>query len=227
MEYLILFLEGVITFISPCLLPMLPIYITYFIGDVEQSDTSGEHKLRALKNSAGFVLGFSIVFVLLGAAAGTVGRFMFEHSRLINIITGAVIIFFGLSYLGVIKLSILSGTYRAKSDIEPVKFGKAVLFGMVFSIGWTPCVGTFLGSALLIAANSQTVVKGSLMLLSFSMGLGIPFMISAVLLDKMMGAIDFIDKHHAIIHKLAGILLILIGITMMTGHFAKLLTVFM
>ncbi|MDO5063258.1 MAG: cytochrome c biogenesis CcdA family protein [Peptostreptococcaceae bacterium] len=226
MEYLILFLEGVITFISPCLLPMLPIYITYFIGDVDQED-HGEHKLRALKNSAGFVLGFSIVFVLLGAAAGTVGKFMFEHSRLINIITGAIIVFFGLSYLGVIKLSILQRTYRAQSNVEPVKFGKAILFGMIFSIGWTPCVGTFLGSALLIAANAQTVVKGSLMLLAFSLGLGIPFMISAVLLDKMMGAIDFIDRHHAVIHKIAGILLIIIGLTMMTGHFTRFLMMFL
>ncbi|MDO4711894.1 MAG: cytochrome c biogenesis CcdA family protein [Peptostreptococcaceae bacterium] len=226
MEYLILFLEGVITFISPCLLPMLPIYITYFIGDADHSDGGG-YKLRALKNSAGFVLGFSIVFVLLGAAAGTIGRFMFEHTRLINWITGAVIVFFGLSYLGVIKLSILQRTYRAQSDIEPVKFGKAILFGMIFSIGWTPCVGTFLGSALLIAANAQTMVKGSLMLLAFSMGLGIPFMISAVLLDKMMGAIDLIDRHHTLIHRIAGGLLIVIGITMMTGHFSRFLMIFL
>lgn len=228
MDYLILFLEGIITFISPCLLPMLPIYITYFIGDIQgDSSNKNSEKLRALKNSAGFVLGFSIIFVLLGAAAGTVGRFMFEHNRIINIVTGVIIILFGLSYLGVIKLSFLNKTIRAKNDVEPVKFSKAVLFGMIFSIGWTPCVGTFLGSALLIAANSQTVVKGSLMLLSFSMGLGIPFMISAVLLDQMMGAIGFIKRNYNTINKIAGIFLIFIGLLMVSGYFQRFLVIFM
>ena len=228
MDYLILFLEGIITFISPCLLPMLPIYITYFIGDIQgDSSNKNSEKLRALKNSAGFVLGFSIIFVLLGAAAGTVGRFMFEHNRIINIVTGVIIILFGLSYLGVIKLSFLNKTIRAKNDVEPVKFSKAVLFGIIFSIGWTPCVGTFLGSALLIAANSQTVVKGSLMLLSFSMGLGIPFMISAVLLDQMMGAIGFIKRNYNIINKIAEIFLIFIGLLMVSGYFQRFLVIFM
>lgn len=226
MDYFILFLEGIITFTSPCLLPMLPIYITYFIGDLEEGADKGEHKMRALKNAIGFVIGFSIVFVLLGAAAGSVGRFLYDHNRLINIITGSIVVLFGLSYLGVIKLSFLNRTYKAKNDIEPVKFWKAILFGMVFSIGWTPCVGTFLGSALLIAANSQTVLKGSLMLLSFSMGLGIPFIISAVLLDKMMGAISFIKKHYTAINAVAGVFLVLIGLSMMTGLFTRFLGLF-
>ncbi len=228
MEYFILFLEGIITFISPCLLPMLPIYITYFIGDTgEEEGAAHKHKLRALKNSAGFVLGFTIVFVLLGAAAGTVGQFMFVYSRWINRITGAIVVLFGLSYLGLIRIPILNRSFRAKSEIEPVGFWKAILFGMVFSIGWTPCVGTFLGSALLVAANSQTVVKGSLMLFAFSMGLGIPFMISAVLLDQLMGAIGFIKKNYATINKIAGVFLILIGLSMMTGYFARFLAWFL
>lgn len=226
MEYLVLFLEGIITFISPCLLPMLPIYITYFIGDVGEQEQAGGHKLRAFVNSLGFVIGFTIVFVALGAMAGTFGRFMYDHQRLINIITGIIIVVFGLSYLGIIKLSFLNQSFGVKNEVEPVKFGKAILFGMIFSIGWTPCVSTFLGSALLIAANSQTVLKGSLMLLSFSMGLGIPFMISAVLLDQMMGAINFIKKNYLLINKIAGIFLIVIGIMMMSGYFAKFLNLF-
>lgn len=225
MEYLILFLEGIITFVSPCLLPMLPIYITYFIGDTED-ELDANNRMTALKNSIGFVLGFSIIFVLLGAAASTVGSFIFIHNRAINMVTGSIIILFGLSYLGLIKIPILSKDYRRSSSVEPVKFGKAVLFGMVFSIGWTPCVGTFLGSALLIAANAQTVIKGSLMLLSFSLGLGIPFIISALLLDNIMGAIEVINKHHKTINRFAGIFLILIGVMMMTGQFARFLGLF-
>lgn len=225
MEYVVLFLEGIITFVSPCLLPMLPIYITYFIGDTDD-ELNANSRMIALKNSIGFVIGFSIVFVLLGAAASTVGSFIFLHSRTINIITGTIIVLFGLSYLGFIKIPILSKDYRRRSSVEPVKFGKAILFGMVFSIGWTPCVGTFLGSALLIAANSQTVIKGSLMLLSFSLGLGIPFIISALLLDNVMGAIEVINKHHKAINRVAGVFLILIGMMMITGQFARFLGLF-
>ncbi len=232
MEYVILFLEGIITFISPCLLPMLPIYITYFIGDLDSEDIksedikSADHKFRALKNALGFVLGFSIVFVLLGAAAGSIGSFLYKYNKLINVVTGGIIVIFGLSYLGIIKIPAFSKVYRKNTNIEPVKFYKAILFGMVFSIGWTPCVGTFLGSALLLAANSQTVLKGSLMLLSFSLGLGIPFIISALLLDSMMGALEFIKRHHIIINRVAGIFLILIGLLMMTGQFARFLGLF-
>lgn len=228
MDYLILFLEGIITFISPCLLPMLPLYVSYFIGETEkQKDLTITGRLMAVKNALGFVIGFSIVFVLLGAAAGSVGKFIFQHSKLINIVTGSIVLVFGLSYLGIIRLPFLNKSFKRSSNVEPVQFGKAILFGMVFSIGWTPCVGTFLGSALLIAANSQTVLKGSLMLLSFSMGLGIPFIISAVLLDNMMGAIDFIRRHHKIINGISGVFLIMIGLLMMTGQFARFLGLFL
>lgn len=226
MEYGILFLEGIITFVSPCLLPMLPIYITYFIGDLEAEELESKHRTMALKNSIGFVLGFSIIFVLLGAAAGTVGSFLFVHSKAINLVTGLIVLLFGLKYLGLIKISFLNKSYHRNTEIEPAKFGKAVLFGMVFSIGWTPCVGTFLGSALLIAANSQTVVKGSLMLLSFSLGLGIPFIVSALLLENVMGAVDIIHRHHKKINLFSGMFLIIIGILMMTGQFARFLGLF-
>ncbi len=227
MEYLILFLEGIITFVSPCLLPMLPLYVSYFIGDAEATGQNNpNHKVMAFKNALGFVLGFSMVFVLLGAAAGSVGSFFFKHVRLINFVTGTVIVAFGLSYLGIIKISFLNKTHKKNPALEPVKFGKAILFGMVFSVGWTPCVGTFLGSALLIAANSQTVLKGSLMLLAFSMGLGIPFIISAILLDNLMGAISFIKRNHILINRIAGIFLLIIGLIMMTGQFGRFLGLF-
>lgn len=225
MAYGILFLEGIITFISPCLLPMLPIYISYFIGDVEDERPASSRKM-ALINSIGFVIGFSMVFVALGAAASTIGSYLFLHQRGINIITGLIILLFGLNYLGIIRIPFLSKDYRKQSRVEPVKFTKAILFGMIFSIGWTPCVGTFLGSALLIAANSQTVLKGSMMLLSYSLGLGIPFILSALLLDNMVGAIHSVDRHYRVLNRLAGIFLIGIGILMITGHFARFLGLF-
>ena len=167
MQYAIAFLEGIITFISPCLLPMLPIYISYFAGGGERS--SG----KTLRGALGFVAGFTVIFMLMGALAGTVGSFLKTHQTAVNIISGAIVIFFGLSYLGVFKLNIFKGAGRrapASSGFFP-----SMLFGMIFSVGWTPCVGAFLGSALILASQQGHVLEGVIMLLAYSLGLGIPF----------------------------------------------------
>lgn len=149
MQYLISFLEGIITFVSPCLLPMLPIYISYFAGG--DDDGGAKKNRRVIQNALGFILGFTVVFVLLGALAGTFGRLLNEHQMAVNIITGLIVIFFGLNFLGVFKINLFKGTKLAKT--ENLGFFSSVLFGMVFSIGWTPCVGAFLGSALMLATS--------------------------------------------------------------------------
>lgn len=219
MEYLLLFLEGIITFISPCILPMLPIYISYFAGE-----NNDNNKIGALKNSLGFVLGFTVVFTLLGTLAGTFGTFIKEHYGVLNIVGGIIIIIFGLNYLGIFKISILEKSYKMNINISPVRFISAILFGMVFAIGWTPCVGTFLGSALMIAANSQDIVRGAVMLLVYSIGLGIPFIISAVLISKMKETITFIKKNYKGINIASGVILVIIGVAMMTGYLNKILS---
>lgn len=219
MEYLLLFLEGIITFISPCILPMLPIYISYFAGENDDNN-----KIGALKNSLGFVLGFTIVFTLLGTLAGTFGTFIKEYYGVLNIVGGIIIIIFGLNYLGIFKISILEKSYKMNINISPVRFISAILFGMVFAIGWTPCVGTFLGSALMIAANSQDIVRGAVMLLVYSIGLGIPFIISAVLISKMKETITFIKKNYKAINIASGVILVIIGVAMMTGYLNKILS---
>ena len=215
MQYLILFLEGVITFISPCLLPMLPIYVSYFAGDGER-DTK-----RVVKNALGFILGFTVIFVLLGALAGSVGRILRDYKVIVNIVTGAVVIFFGLNFLGVFKLNIFKGT--SFSGSRKLGFFSSVLFGIVFSVGWTPCVGAFLGSALMLAASEGHLVEGMLMLLVYSLGLGIPFFISAILIDKLKAAFSFIKRHYNVINVISGILLVIVGILMATGLFGKML----
>lgn len=221
MEYILLFLEGIITFISPCILPMLPIYISYFAGgDIEDKSS----KYGVLKNSIGFVLGFTMVFTFLGTVAGSLGNFIRQYYNLLNIIGGTIIIIFGLNYIGLIRISFLERSYKVNVDVNPLKFLSAMVFGMVFAIGWTPCVGTFLGSALMIAANSQSVLKGASMLLVYSIGLGIPFIISAVLIEKMKETMDFIKKNYKIINRISGIILIVIGIAMMTGYLNKILS---
>lgn len=228
MDYLILFLEGIITFVSPCILPMIPIYITYFMGDQDAENQESGLTLRnpALKNSIGFVLGFTTVFVLLGAAAGSIGRFVFTHGQMFNIITGVVMVLFGLNYIDVINIKFLKRTHKIDYRAGSFKFSKSVLFGMVFSIGWSPCVGAFLGSALMIAANSQTMLKGSLMLFVYSLGLGVPFILSSLLINSLKSTFDFIKRNYRIINNISGIFLILVGIMMMTGIFTKLIVFF-
>lgn len=217
MQYVIAFLEGIITFISPCLLPMLPIYISYFAGGGER--TAG----KTLKGALGFVTGFTLIFVALGALAGTLGSFLRQYQTVVNIVSGLVVIVFGLSFLGVFRLNIFKGRQHTMNT-EKMGFFSAVLFGMIFSIGWTPCVGAFLGSALALASQQGHVVEGMLMLLAYSMGLGIPFILSAVLIDYLKSAFQWIKKHYTVINAISGALLIVIGVLMMTGTLGRLLS---
>lgn len=220
MTYFISFLEGIITFISPCLLPMLPIYISYFAG----GKSGGDHStLKTVRNSLGFVLGFTVIFVLMGALAGTVGSLLTKYQTTLNIVSGAVVVFFGLNFLGVLKLNIFNGISNKWGGGE-LGFFSALLFGMIFSVGWTPCVGAFLGSALMLASQQGHVLEGTLMLLCYSLGLGIPFIASAILIDKLKSTFDFIKKHYNVINAVCGTLLIVVGVLMMTGLLGRFLT---
>ena len=216
MSYVIAFLEGIITFISPCLLPMLPIYISYFAGGGERSTG------KTLKGALGFVTGFTVIFVILGALAGTVGSFLREYQTAVNIVSGAIVIVFGLNFLGIFKLNLFRGSHRAVNT-DNMGFFSALLFGMIFSIGWTPCVGAFLGSALMLASQQGHVMEGMLMLLAYSLGLGIPFILSAVLIDYLKSAFNWIKKNYKVINIISGSLLVLIGILMASGMLGRLL----
>jgi len=219
MQYVISFLEGIITFVSPCILPMLPVYISYFAG--------GEsNKKRTLRNAAGFVLGFTIVFVALGAFAGVIGGLLQKYKTIVNLITGTVVVVLGLNFTGIINIGFLNSTKKANVEFKQIGFGTSVLFGIVFSIGWTPCVGAFLGSALMMASQEGTVLAGILMLVLYSAGLGIPFVASAFLLDRLKDTFKFIKKNYRIINLISGIFLIVVGVMMMTGTFGYLLAFF-
>lgn len=210
MQYLISFLEGIITFISPCILPMLPIYVSYFAG-------GGERQTRkTMMNAIGFVVGFTVVFVIMGMMAGTVGGFLREYQTAVNIITGAIVIVFGASFLGLFKLNIFKGINK-QMDTHELGFFSSLVFGLVFSIGWTPCVGAFLGSALMMASQQGQMLTGMLMLLAYSIGLGIPFIISAILIDQLKSAFGWIKKNYKVINIVCGVFLIIIGILMATG----------
>lgn len=216
MQYIISFLEGIVTFISPCLLPMLPIYISYFAGGGERSTS------KTLTCAWGFVLGFTAVFVAMGALAGTLGSFLVRYQTIVNIVLGGIVILFGLNYLGVFNLNLFRGM-RGEVKTADMNFLSAFVFGVVFSVGWTPCVGVFLGSALMLASQQGSTLVGMGMLLSYSAGLGVPFLLSAVLIDQLKGAFAFIKRNYAVVNKVCGSLLVAVGVLMATGLLTKML----
>lgn len=221
MEYVITFIEGVISFISPCLLPMIPIYLSYFAGYTEE-----ERKNRKIKtgiNALAFVLGFTLVFLLMGIFAGTLGRVVSDYQWFFNIIFGIIIMILGLNFMEVLQIPFLNRTKKLSITVKPKGFLSCLLFGILFSISWTPCIGPFLGSALMMVATQGEIVKGFIMLLLFSLGLGIPFLLSAVLIEKLKTTFDFIKKHYKVINIVCGSLLIIIGFLMVSGLWGKVL----
>jgi len=196
---------------------MLPIYVSYFAGGSEEKTTK-----KTLVNSLGFVLGFTVIFVTLGAFASTLGSFLQRYKIALNIVTGLIVVFFGLNFIGVLKFNLFKGMKNPFATKE-MGFFSAILFGIVFSIGWTPCVGAFLGSALALASQQGHILAGIVMLLCYSAGLGIPFVVSAILIDKLKGAFNFIKSHYGVINTVCGILLCLVGVLMMTGLLDKVL----
>lgn len=214
MAYLITFLEGLISFISPCMLPMIPIYLMYFAGDANK-------KNNTILNSIAFVTGFTFVFCLLGVFAGTIGSLLREYQTIVNIICGIIVILFGLNYLEFINIKLFKTTNKKQTKVNGLF--SAFLFGVIFSINLTPCVGAFLGSALMMASTSGSVLKGASLLLTYSIGLGMPIIISAFLIKKLTGIFNFIKKHYKLINNICGIFLIIIGIAIMFGFMNKLL----
>jgi len=214
MIYLVTFLEGLISFISPCMLPMIPIYITYFTGDVNK-------KNNTIINSIAFVIGFTVVFCILGIFAGTIGGLLKNYQNIVNIICGIIVIIFGLNYLEFINIRIFKS--KGKNNKKITGVFSAFIFGVIFSMNLTPCVGAFLGSAIMMASVSGTVLKGISLLFVYSLGLGIPIIVSALFIKKLNSVFNFIKKHYKIINNICGIFLIIIGIAMAFGIMNNLL----
>lgn len=225
MTYLITFLEGLITFVSPCLLPMLPIYISYLAGEEAAGSKSGN--IHTIRNALGFILGFTITFLTLGAFAGSIGMMLTEYKHMINLFCGAIIIVLGLSFFGLIRLSFLKGMDGNRFLSDQMGFFSSVLFGLAFSVGWTPCVGAFLGSALLLASSQGSALHGMLLLLCYCAGLAIPFFLSALLVHQFNSAVGWISRHYKLINRFSGIFLVLIGIFMMAGAMDRWMALFL
>lgn len=262
MDYLLTFLEGLASFISPCMLPMIPLYLSYFAGDddtnekqdnpadktfvaTERKETfeengrnpnekettkpatenkkAGGEKYRVLVRSLFFVSGFTLMFVVFGGLVGFVSGYISKYKTVINIVAGAVVIIFGLSYIGLFELPFFKGM-KTSRGINGV--WSAFLFGIVFAVGVGPCTGAFLGSALALASASGTAPKGILLLLFYSLGIGIPFILTAVLTDRTKKLFGFIRRHFKVIKIVSGSLLVVTGILMAAGIMSKLGAIF-
>ncbi|MEI8215875.1 MAG: cytochrome c biogenesis CcdA family protein [Eubacteriales bacterium] len=226
MKFFMVFLEGLLTFISPCILPMLPIYFAYLSGEAGlQSGSKDNFKL--LKNSSGFITGFTIIFVVLGAFAGSIGSLVLSHVSIINIVAGIVMIVFGLNFMGATKIGFLNKSISFARLGNKMGFIPSLVFGLTFGISFSPCVGAFLGSALALAAGEGSGISGVLMLFSYSMGLGVPFLVSALLMEQFRTSFDILRRHQDKINFISGVFLILMGIMTAMGIFNKFAGLFL
>lgn len=211
MTFVFTFLEGLATFLSPCFLPLLPLYLAYLGGGA-----SGSLRKR-MCNSLAFVAGFTVVFVLLGALSASLGYLLRRHQGLLSLLAGLVVMAFGLQYLGLLPGAPFKGGLgqKAMTRLHP---GKSFLFGLAFSIAWTPCLGTFLGAALMLAGQRGRVVEGVGLLFAYSLGLGLPFLFMAFLLDRLEAQIAWVKAHFGLLQKICGLALVLLGLLMASGR---------
>ena len=204
MMYVLLFLEGLASFISPCVLPMLPLYLSYLTAKDDN---------KVIKNSIGFILGFTITFVILGLLSSTIGTYLTSYMYYIKIVFGLFIVLLGLNYMNLIKLPFINKEAKISFKFKNKNFFEALLFGLVFSITWTPCVGVFLGTALMQVMENGNIINGVISLLIYSLGLAIPFLLSSVFIKKFNN-FEFIKKHYNIVINISGIILIIFGFYM-------------
>jgi cytochrome c-type biogenesis protein len=220
---LLVFLEGLASFLSPCVLPLVPVYIAYLAGSSIDDLKEGEGpRNRLLINSLGFILGFSVVFVLLGAAASGLGRFLLVHGDIIRKVSGVVVIVFGIFYTGIINIPFLNYERRLNLDVKGYGFLSSLVLGIGFSFGWTPCIGPMLSSVLIMAGRLGTLYKGVVLLAVYSAGLALPFLVLAVGIRYLYKYLEALKKHMGIIKIIGGILLIIIGIMIYIDYFSGL-----
>ena len=218
MQVFITFLEGILSFLSPCMLPMLPVYLSYFAGSAGGADEDGRR--TTFWNALAFVAGFTVVFTALGVFAGGIGVFLARYRTAVRVIAGIVVILFGVSMLGAFELPFFKGMKRAP-EVRGIL--SAFLFGVVYSVSLTPCVGAFLGSAILLASTAGNVGTGALLLFAYSLGLGIPFVLAALTVGRLKTLSGAIRKHYRTLNIVCGCFLILVGIAMAAGWMNRLI----
>lgn len=224
MEYIQLFSEGILVFLSPCMLPLLPVLLGYLISQsTKEANTTKERFLK--KNLLFFIAGFSIVFVLLGVLASTFGSAVRSQIQYINLIFGIILVLLGLHYSGILQIDLLNKQLKINKTIDKdnKKWHESLIFGIFFALGWTPCAGAFLTSALIKATNSSSRIQGAIMLFIYSMGIAIPLYISGVFLSELKNVFTVIKKNYKLINLIAGLILIITGIMTFANAISKLI----
>jgi cytochrome c-type biogenesis protein len=217
------FAAGFLSFVSPCVLPLIPGYIS-FVSGVSLDEMRAENQAAAASRwqvfatSLAFVVGFSIVFIALGASATAIGKFLFARLPLLSKIAGVILIIFGLHTMGLLRVAFLETEKRVHSQRKPAGAIGAVLVGIAFAFGWTPCIGPILGGILAIAGSKNTISEGVLLLAVYSLGLGIPFLITSLAINQFFNAVRRIRRYYHAIEVTSGVLLVAIGVLILTGQ---------
>jgi cytochrome c-type biogenesis protein len=218
---LVALMAGVISFLSPCVLPIVPPYLAYMSGvSMNEMQDDGAGRRRATITALFFVMGLSTVFLFLGFTASAFGAFFLQNQELFARISGAVVIVFGLHFLGVFRISLLDREARIDAGQSGGSAFGAYVLGLAFAFGWTPCIGPQLGAILSLAASEASVTRGTLLLGIYAAGLGIPFLLAAMFLTRAMGVMNRLKKHMKTIERAMGVLLIIVGVALVTGAFS-------
>lgn len=218
------FVAGILSFLSPCVLPLVPAYISFMSGvsieDLQQGDRR-EILKKTIAASLAFILGFSLIFVLLGATATAIGGFLFSKSYLISRIAGVIVIIFGLYFLGLFKKPLQFLNYEKRFHVKKIRAGiiGAFIIGLAFAFGWTPCIGPILGAILGLASVQETVGQGIFLLSVYSLGLGLPFLLTAIATQTFLETFNKVKRYFEILEKISGIFLIIVGVLLVMGQF--------
>ncbi len=224
------FFAGILSFLSPCVLPLVPAYISFMSGvSIDELQTSTDRKnvlSKTIMTSLAFILGFSVIFVLLGATATAVGSFLLSKFAFISKIAGVIIIILGLHFLGVFKKSLQFLNYEKRIHVKKIRAGvvSSFIIGLAFAFGWTPCIGPILGMILALAGAQDTVGQGILLLSAYSLGLGLPFLLTAIATQRFLNVFNKVKRYFNVIETISGVLLIIIGVLIFTGQFSVLST---
>jgi cytochrome c-type biogenesis protein len=218
------FLAGLASFLAPCVLPLVPAYLSYLsgytFGKTEERE-SGKVRRQVVAHAVLFVLGFSLIFILLGTAAGALGSIV--RSDILRYVGGGLVILFGLSLLGLVNLPFLYNEARFSVDRKPrLGIVSSLLAGVAFGAGWTPCVGPVLSSILILSTDQETLMQGVWLLATYSLGLGLPFILAGLLIDRLGGLIRRVAPYQPIIHKVSGVLITLVGVMLITDGFGAI-----
>jgi len=221
---------GLISFVSPCVLPLVPGYISFVSGvsleSLREEGRASGSITKVILNCLLFILGFSVVFVSLGASATFIGQYLIERAMVLSRIAGVVVIIFGFVIMGVLKIPFLQFERRFHAQNKPMGFLGSFLIGLAFAFGWTPCIGPILGAILAYASTKETVREGIYLLSAYSLGLGLPFLVTGLAMNTFLGFSKSVRPHFRKIQVVSGILLVLVGILILTGSLQKIAMIF-